>query len=552
MTKFVGGLRMAAGLTVLAAMIGAGWGHRSPWIVVLATPAFTALYALGKWNAWKMAWRIGGLKQIILATLTTLPIQAVLAGVLYLVGLGLGRLITGYRPIAELSAADVAGAGMLFVVGVVLSAVIIRLEGDAVDALLTPEIETLSSEDVELEIDPRPLTSATFFTSPGYWRQNAARQALEQRGEVVERQPLAAREDMIAAAEERLGVRLPDTLRTLYGVMNGGSVGWLHVPMKADPKPVYDDWRGAFSIDYSALAPLKELRTVAEHYEDFTHDPEDVPANADRLVILQARYGDMTLLDYSTGTEPRVLIVDYDKYEDDPIDIAFDDFDTFFAALRRNQDYVPDRPRRPRDLSSPMGQDVRPRRFWGDANPHPFYANAASRENGWKPDLVADDGLVAQTQARLGVTLPASLVMLWRSKNGGGVASRFIVTDASGSVHDREVVRFLLPMEYVVTLADLSDNIAFPPGEIPWKLKHADADRLIVLEADHDRAVLLDYRGRTDDDPAVLVVDDLGEPLADATRFAHWDELLTRLRFQKAQWDDVAKPHAADLADAAS
>jgi hypothetical protein len=53
-----------------------------------------------------------------------------------------------------------------------------------------------------------------------------------------------------------------------------------------------------------------------------------------------------------------------------------------------------------------------------------------------------------------------------------------------------------------------------------------------VLEADHDRAVLLDYRNPSDHDPAVLVVNDLGQPLTDATRFEYWDELFARLRFQ--------------------
>lgn len=73
---------------------------------------------------------------------------------------------------------------------------------------------------------------------------------------------------MIAAAETRLGVRLPDTLRALYRKLNGGYVGWLYVPLVPNPAPAYDDWRGAFSIDYSSLASLDELRTVAEHYSD--------------------------------------------------------------------------------------------------------------------------------------------------------------------------------------------------------------------------------------------------------------------------------------------
>lgn len=260
----------------------------------------------------------------------------------------------------------------------------------------------------------------------------------------------------------------------------------------------------------------------------------------------------MTLLDYSRGPTPRVLIVDYDKTGGDPIDIAFDDFDAFFAALRRDRDSATDEPPHRRDLGRPMGEaskEHRARRFWGEASQHSFYVNAASGKDGWEPKLVADDSLVAETHARLGVTLPPSLLLLWRTKNGGGVASRLVEMDDHGTVHDLEVLRFPVPMEYVVTLADLSDRIAFPPGEIPWKERHPGADRLIVLEADHDRAALLDYRDRSDEDPAALAVHDLGRPLTEATRFEHWEELLARLRFQRGRWDDVAEPHAADLAD---
>lgn len=534
MTSTRGGYaRITAALTIVIVMIAAGGLHRSPWVVALATPAFTVLYALGKWNAWMAAWRAGGLKQIVAATMVTLPIQAVLAGVLYLLGLGLGRLVGGYRPLAALSAGDVVAAVVLFGIGVALSAVVIRAEKVPPE----PAAPTSTTEEPEVDVDPNPLTVDTFFVSPGYWRVNAARTALEKRGETVVRPPLAAREDMIAAAEQRLGVRLPDTLRTLYGVCNGGYVDWLYVPLKADPQPVYDDWRGAFSIDYSQLAPVETLRTVTEHYHDFTDDPDEIPAGADQQIILQARYGDMTLLDYSHGPAPRVLIVDYDKYGGDPVDIAFDDFDTFFAALRRDRtrsrDTAPTRP-----LGAPLGeaaQEHRARRFWGAGSQHPFHANAGTAEHG------ADDDLVAATHARLEVTLPAGLITLWRAKNGGGVASRFV-----GTADDRtEVMRFPVPLEYIVSLATLSDRIEFPSGETPWRQRHPGSDRLMVLEADHDRAVLLDYRDGPD--PAVLAVTDLGRPLTEASRFEDWDALAVQLRFQLGGWDDVAAPHADDL-----
>jgi hypothetical protein len=530
-----GGIRLTAALIIVVAMIAVGWLHRSPWIILLATPALTVLYALGKWNAWKAAWRIGGPKQIVRAILVTLPIQAIVAGVLYLLGLGLGRLITGYRPIAALSVADVAGVAVLFAVSVALSVAIIRTEAAAPDPVVNTPVVNTPTEELELDVDPTPLTLETFFASPGnWWRFNAALQALERRGETVEKPPLAAREDMIVAAEDRLGVRLPETLRRLYGRLNGGYVDWLYVPLKPGPQPIYDDWRGAFSIDYSSLVAVEKLRTVTEHYNDFTDDPDEIPAGADHQVVLQARYGDMTLLDYSDGPEPRVLLVDYDRYNGDPVDIAFDDFDTFFAALRRDRDRAFREPVR-RKLGEPMGEapeDTWTRRFWGQGKEHAFYTNAGHRKDGSEPKLAADDELVAETQRRLGVTLPPSLITLWRTKNGGGVASRF--------VDDVEVMRFPVPLEYVVSLAELSDRIAFPLGETPWKQWHSGAERLIVLEADHNRAVLLDYRDG--DDPAVLIVEDLGQPITDASRFESWDDLLARLQFQRSGWDDVAKP----------
>ncbi|CAN5410893.1 hypothetical protein BH11ACT6_BH11ACT6_09090 [soil metagenome] len=559
--KPVLGLRLAAALVVVVTMVAVGWVQRSPWVVLLATPVFTVLYALGKWNAWKLAWRKGGGPQIALSVLVTLPIQAILAGVCYVLGVGLGRLVAGNRALAPLAAVDIITMAVLLAVGTVISAVVIRLESAAPAAasvastsggLLTDDEVNIESE-IELDIDPRPLTLDTFFVSPEHWRTNAAREALESRSGPVQKPPAAADDEMISAAEMRLGVRLPDRLRALYRVLNGGYVGWLYVPLVPNPGPVYDDWRGAFSIDYSSLASLDKLRTVAEHYSDFTDDPEDLPANAQDLIVLQARYGDMTLLDYSAGPRPRVLIVDYDKASgEDPVDLVFDDFDQFFAALRGERDRLrTETPRR--DLGASMEEAPDHQwagRFWGTSDPHPFYRNAIQRKDGTEPRLAADGALVAATQDRVGLVLPANLVALWQERNGGGVATRFVRSTDGAAVRDVEVMRFPVPLDYVVTLAVLSDRIAFAPNEIPWGRKHPGSDRLVVLEADHDRAVLLDYRDRLDNDPAVLVVDDLGRPLGEALRFERFDDLLAQLRFQRGRWDDVSAPREADLAEA--
>lgn len=542
-------LRIAMGLLIVLAMGTAGWLHRSPWIVLLATPLFTVLYALGKWNAWTLAWRLGGAQRIALSALVTLPIQAVLAGVFYLLGLGLSMLLAPTAPIAVFSGADAQWAAALFALAVAVSAAIIRLEDVAPEPVAaTPSpVSPAAETEPELDIDPTALNHDTFFESPGYWRKNAAREALAQRGTSVEKPPFAASEAMIEAAEARLGVRLPDMLRALYGRMNGGYVGWLYVPLKRDAGPFHDDWRGAFSIDYSSLATLAELRTVAEHYEDFTHDPEDVPAGADKLVVLQARYGDMTLLDYTRGPQARVLIADFDRQPGvEPVDIAFESFDDFFAALRRV------RPERgvartvARDLGPPLGEapeQWRASMFWGEAQPHFFHLNAAQRKDGSEPQLVADDALVAQIEARLGVWLPRALVALWRVKNGGGVSCRWVdIADGDGQPYS-EVLRYLMPMEYLATLAELSDRIVFPPGETPWKQGFDAPQRLVVLEADHGRVVMLDYRDSGAQAPAVLVVDDLDRgPPRELLRFDSVDALLTRLRPRAIGYEDVAKP----------
>ncbi|CAA2104408.1 SMI1/KNR4 family protein [Variovorax paradoxus] len=566
-------LRIAMGLLLVLSMAAAGGLHRSAWTVVLAAPLFIVLYALGKWNSWVLAWRLGGAKRIVLSALVTLPIQAVVAGLFYLIGLGLAALLAPAAPIAELSGTDVRWALALFAVAVAASAAIIRLE--AVTPHASPDAEppvpeaeadadadadadraaaAASVEEVELDLDPMPLRIDSFFVSPGYFRINAARQALSQlHGEAVAKPPFAASEAMLAEAEARLGFRLPVTLRQLYGVMNGGYVGWQYVPLKADAKPVDEDWRGAFSIDYSSLVPVGDLRTVAEHYDDFTHEPEDVPADADKLVVLQARYGDMTLLDYRRGPEAGVLIVDYGKQPGaDPVDAAFDSFDEFFSTLRRERRSPGVAPSADSDLERPLGEApeaLRAPMFWGEARPHAFYLNAVQRKDGSEPALAADDALVARTEARLGVRLPPSLTDLWRAKNGGGVSCRFVDLESGEGLPRTyvEAVRYLVPMEHFTTLAELSDRIVFAPEETPWKAQFAEPHRLVVLDADHGRLVLLDHRGEglpgSAGDAAVLVVEDLDRgPPREVLRFERFDDLLARLRAKRVDYEDVAKP----------
>ncbi|MDH6169260.1 hypothetical protein M2282_004424 [Variovorax boronicumulans] len=530
-SKVARALRIVAAMTVVVSLVGAGYLGRSPWIVVLATPALTLLYALGKFRQWQMAWRAGGLKSIGLGVLVALPIQLGLGYVFYLIGRGLASLVAP-APIAALGAADVLAVGLVFLVGLAFSLAIIKLEGNAMgtrDAWAAPVADQAAhpTDEVELDMDPRPLTPETFFKSPGYWRPDPLREAMEGRGKRVAKPALAASELEIAAAEKRLGFPLPESLRALYRMLDGGYVGALYVPLKTGPGPVYDDWRGAFSIDYSSLSPLKDLRTVRAHYEDFTDDPDDIPAHADTLLVLQSRYGDMTLLDYSRPGEPRVSIVDFDK-SGDAAGIAFETFDAFFQALRRPKEEKP----RPFDRelfrSKPLGdlpRDGRATAFWGDAN-HPFVNMAKGRDDGWHPKAMADDALINETEARIGAKLPEVIKQLWRAKNGGDVAYRFLM---DGPDVEFEPFEELAPMEYAVTLAELSRRIDFSPGEKPWHESIAEADKLVVLNARREALVLLDFR--REGDPSLLVVDDFGASGIDNARaFDDIDAFIGKLR----------------------
>jgi cell wall assembly regulator SMI1 len=377
----------------------------------------------------------------------------------------------------------------------------------------------------DLVIDPDPITAGTLFSGPA--RSEATREALAFRGDRVEKAPCAADEGTIVAAETELGVRLPETLRRIYAMRNGGYVGHLVAPRVAAPRPVFDDWRGAFAPDYSSLRRVEKLETVASSYEDVDVEPEDVPADAARLVILQARYGDMTLLDYTASDrDPAVMLVDYDS-GNDPVDMRFADFDTFLAALRRDrwrEDYVYPRGR-------PLGEtpeETWPKLFWNPEAPN-VYRNIAEWHKGDQlPAQRADEAMLAATEQRLRVHLPATLRTLLAAQNGGGAAAVWLGTGATR----RRVIEQIAPVEFWVSFAELSGRVVFPLAERPWAEGIKAADRLIVIDAVDDRALLLDYRNSGQ--PNLLVAHGLaaaqGVRLEDLGPFA---SLLPQLQYPR-------------------
>ncbi|MGO1068905.1 hypothetical protein [Lysobacter sp. CA199] len=110
-------LRIIVALMVVGIPIYAGVLYRSPWIVAPLTLSFTALYVSGKIKQWKLLASSQGTAGVIKALLLTLPIQAVLVGIFYLMGLGIGAIAGNHGLAERLDGFDLMLAGGLLVLG---------------------------------------------------------------------------------------------------------------------------------------------------------------------------------------------------------------------------------------------------------------------------------------------------------------------------------------------------------------------------------------------------------------------------------------------------
>lgn len=126
-----GVLRILTAVVVVATAVLAGYLHRTPWIVALLAATFTVLYVAGKLPQWRELVQTEGLKGIARALALTVPVQAILAGVAYLIGVGVGAIIGGRDLASRLETFDVALAGGLLVFGLVSGTIISVAEARA-------------------------------------------------------------------------------------------------------------------------------------------------------------------------------------------------------------------------------------------------------------------------------------------------------------------------------------------------------------------------------------------------------------------------------------
>jgi hypothetical protein len=382
----------------------------------------------------------------------------------------------------------------------------------------------------ELKLDPRPVDPASIPRMRHYSRTDYTQTAL---GDVVcfdgskpVCTPVGATDAMLDGAQVRLGFALPEALRAIYRLRNGASVGSLWVPKVAKPKNLFDDWEDAFANDYNDILPLEDLRTLQAIYLD-GFDPEydeDERQNwfpeSERLVVIAKRGGRGTALDYRQGGAAGVLLFDLECEGDSRERLKFASFDAFLAALRREKEL-----RRAPYVATDEAPDAQaPDRFWCFDT---YAATSGASAHAWQAE-----------GARLGVELPGALRPFYEAVNGGN--TRFLLQAGSEIEADhpdpqglvpgrgiREAAR-LLPIEAWVSLRTLSDRLSFQPeGRATWAELWAQADRLIVVSAAFDGALLLDYRNTPT--PNVLRVHDLNDPTS-VQRFESVAQFLAALR----------------------
>lgn len=542
-------LRLGFGLILLGVAGWFGFAHRNPWVIVPLSMAFTVLYIAGKWYAWRTLWTTGGAKAWGKALPPTLAIQCVIAGIVYLIGLGLGRLLAA-RPMAlSMTLNDVLLVLGLTVLGLLVSAAVNRLEGGKgpvhhMAEMLQAQTQTQSSEgtaqaqqtsNADFEILPDAVTYQTLFANDRVrvnYTQRALLSITDSRGARPLHIPKAANDLAIEAAEARIGFALPDALRDLYKVKDGGPVkGRLMLPKVPEPHPVYDDWIPAFG-GYDTLYGLSELRTVHDSILDFASedDTDMFPDGAEQMLILAQYYQETTFLDYRQEGPPRVGLANFDDADWEDKALFFEDFEDFFASLvcieERETATIP----RPLTNAGPPA-----------AHPDGFWIYQAAYSNYPTADHGADEALWSETEQRLGVSLPAELKPYLGAVNGGMPCFNTLPEIRGTAEQPGGLEPFpggvLLGIHRWITLETLSDRLEFQFDIPPWTEIWPNSDRLIVISAHFNAALMLDYR--FEDTPTVLYAPALDTP-DQAERLGPVSYFLSSLRAIRDPYDSGA------------
>lgn len=293
--------------------------------------------------------------------------------------------------------------------------------------------------------------------------QRALTHLTEHNGEKPVHTPYAANDLAISKTEERIGFKLPEGLKRLYRIKDGGSTKSIRVARVLDPRPVYDDWESAFG-GYEDLCELEKLCTVHDRILDYAEedDEESFPEGAKEMLILSQWHQQSTFLDYRNGCEPRLGIAYFDDEDWVENGLWFENFDEFFSKLVRVNDgphYEPCRQSESRAVthSGPL-----------PSNPDSFWRYYSLWRAGRAADHGADGATWSAAEKRLGVALPQTIKPYLRAVNGGQPHFN-LLPELPGKTEQEEGLEpfpggQLLGVHQWVSLKELSDRLEFKFG----------------------------------------------------------------------------------------
>ncbi|MBB5863898.1 SMI1/KNR4 family protein [Xanthomonas sp. 3058] len=309
---------------------------------------------------------------------------------------------------------------------------------------------------------------------------------------------MPATAEAIEAAETRLGIRLPAWLRQLYARYDGGAVQMARGRSLQQP----DNWLKAEwliprarLLGAAALFSFAEVRARQEYRDDAY---AGLAAGGDDRRLIAIAADDRTpsralCLDYSApdaepDAEPSLVYVD--TGENRRL-IVFDGVDDLLSQLVDVVYWSP-------ALQAKHDGDVLQ---WQPQPPAltTFWSGAGHWNDG---GAAADATLLAATEARLGVRLPALFKRLYSVQDGGDTRWCWVPRTRFPSGHyvDWECVlvdRDLLPLAQIRSVLDFADAFEDRNDFSAAACLHAGLDQLLVLSAHNiDCLLCLDYRAR--------------------------------------------------------
>ena len=143
----------------------------------------------------------------------------------------------------------------------------------------------------------------------------------------------------VAEAEERLGIELPAALKELYHRSQGNSlpIHRVYIPLVHLDKIHEDEHCLNPFYGYNWIVNAEWLKSMDDLRKGSTWGDEEPfwPENLDKLIILNARDGIWTFLDYRATNQPRVCVIAQLDENWEQRCHQFSDFEEFVNSLVR-------------------------------------------------------------------------------------------------------------------------------------------------------------------------------------------------------------------------